>query len=94
MIKINRINLLNVIEWDFLEVVVGIGSFHEVKSNFNAEDNINDVLDLDQLIILVNPNECVIVEPSILACLINFVSVLILFLPNLVKLMEHKSALN
>lgn len=92
MIKLNRVNLLNVIEWDLFEVVVGIGPFHEVKSNFNAEDHIYDVLDLDQLIILLNPNICVIVEPSILACLINFVSVLILFLPNLVKFMEHKSA--
>ena len=51
--KANKIiNLLNVVEGYLLKVIVSIGSLDEVKYYLDAEHDINDVLNLNQLLVL------------------------------------------
>lgn len=53
MSKANKIiNLLNVVEGYLLKVIVSIGSLDEVKYYLDAEHDINDVLNLNQLLVL------------------------------------------
>ena len=43
----NKIYLLYVVEWNQFEILVSIGSLDKIECDFDAEDHIYDILDLD-----------------------------------------------